>query len=109
MRVISNYISIALLLIISLALTFRFLNIILNESTILTNNIGNNFLYVNGAINTLIVNDTKILLINRTVTGKILFIEGNYTTLYNASDLLLIKTSPYEKIIIVTEGDIYIG
>lgn len=105
MRLISNYISVALLLIISLVLTYRLLNILSEESIVLMNN----SLFNNNGITVQFFNNTKIILINKTIIGNILAIKGNYTTLYNSNDLLILKTDPFEKIVIITEGDIFIG
>lgn len=103
MEAVSNYVSLAIILMITLALTYNYITMI-SDATMsiehVLNNENNICISVRETIN------TKYVLINKTCISKIIEIIGSYKVLLNTSTLLLLETNIMEKITIVSEDDI---
>ncbi len=102
MKVLTSYISLVIVLMISAMLTMYLANRI-NETT---NSIIQNIKY-NSVRNhyVTIINNTKIIVINKTSKSNVSII-GEYQVLYNSTNILIIQSPLNEKITIVLEDDI---
>jgi hypothetical protein len=104
MKGISEYLSLTIALIITLILAARFTTMITgtaeNIAKVVKNSSSRQCYMVK------IVNTTKYVVINKSCTGRILVVNGEYKLVANTSDILVLETSLYERITIVTEGDL---
>jgi hypothetical protein len=101
LKLISNYLSILIILIISIVLANHFIQYI--------SEIQNNALKAlqskDEVFPITIINNTKFIVINKSI-GEVKII-GDYETIINSTDFLVISTKTTEKIIIVANGEIY--
>ncbi len=104
MKSLSNYLSIAILLFVTILLTQVFISTITGLS--------NNIVSVNRdndivGISVYYTNNTKYIYLNKTL-AKPLYITGDYKILLNTTDLLILVSPIDSEIKIVTEDDIYV-
>ena len=103
---VSNYVSLALILLITFTLTYSLANNIAEIAGNVENTIVNED--NNTCLSVEVVNSTKYVVIDLRCAGEIIVVDGNYTVLVNSTDLLIIQTSLNEVVKIVTESDVYV-
>jgi len=105
MKVLSNYVSLAITLIITIALTYSFTSTIVNMVTNLRKGIENENIR---CISVQVLNTTKYIVINKTCSGKLVKVMGNYTILVNTTDLIVLETSVFTELKIICTEEIYV-
>jgi ERCC4-related helicase len=55
------------------------------------------------------LNKSKIIIVNETLTGKAIIVKGVYKVVANTSNILILLAPVNEEVIIITERDFYIG
>lgn len=102
MRSVSNYLSMIIILTITLLLTYHFSNYIESMRSNAENILMNKDMNINYSV--FYENDTKIIVIDK--NGCEPWIDGIYTVLYNSTDKLIIQANIDSAIIVVTGDDI---
>ncbi len=105
MKVLSNYVSLAIVLMITIVLTYSFASTITNMVNNLRNGIENENTQ---CMSVRVINTTKYVIINKTCSGKLVEIIGNYTILANTTDLIVLETGVSTELKIVCTEEIYI-
>ncbi len=106
MKLITNYVSLVLTLLVTLTLT----SIFVSKIATMVENVGKTILVderMDGVVYR-IFGDVKTIVVNTSIAGDIVSIVGNYTVEASSTDYVVIITDPREEIIIVTTRDIYI-
>jgi len=98
MRIVSNYISIVILLIITFVLTYRYVNLInqIYDRSLVKLGENNRSCY-----SSIVVNNIKYTIIDLECTGEIIRVHGEYTVFINTSRFTILASDPSEELIIV--------
>ncbi len=103
MKIMSNYVSLAVLLVVTIMLTYKFASTITGAADHIEKSIKEK---ESVCINVQKHDQTKYILINKSCVSKIVEILGRYEILANTNEFLVLETKITEKIIIISEDDI---
>ncbi len=108
LRSISSYVSVAILLMITMVLTAEYVYLIYNKANTIRKTIMSSK-YEKYGFQKYVLNNTKIIIINETITGKIITIRGIHKIVMNTSYTVILLAPVNEEVIIITTRDFYIG
>jgi len=103
MRVLSNYVSLAIVLITSMILTNSFITVINRYAE---NIVRNNIEDKSRGLGVSIIGDEKFIIINKTIVGEPMII-GRYIVIYESGETLILVTNVGEKILVIGGDEIY--
>jgi hypothetical protein len=108
LKIVSNYVSVTILLMITMILTAEYAHLIYNKANIIHKTImGNRYRYY--GFQEYVLNKTKIIVVNETMAGKIISIRGNHEVIMNTSNIVILLAPINEEITIITARDFYVG
>ncbi|OYT39543.1 MAG: hypothetical protein B6U89_03935 [Desulfurococcales archaeon ex4484_58] len=103
---VSNYLSLAIVLFLTMLVTHSLLYSISQNLDIIEKRINSE--NIPGGISVRVFDSTKYITINKSIVDNIIFIKGSYKVLINSTEILILYTNASEELVIVTEGDLYV-